>query len=116
MLAEAAHSVADALVEAFLLTSLFRSSLLADEEHPFGYGQERDFWSLLAAFGIFMLGARFSVFEGVLAIMNPSTDSGSALIAYIVVAVARPRGPRSSVPTGRCAVRPAKSTPNCSST
>jgi cation diffusion facilitator family transporter len=88
MLAEAAHSVADTLNQAFLLTSIFRSGRPADEEHPFGYGQERYFWSLLAAFGIFMLGAGFSVFEGIRAIMNPSGDSGSALIAYIVLVLA----------------------------
>jgi cation diffusion facilitator family transporter len=88
MLAEAAHSVADTLNQAFLLTSIFRSARPPDEEHPFGYGQERYFWSLLAAFGIFMLGAGFSVFEGILAIRNPSSDKGSALIAYIVLVAA----------------------------
>jgi cation diffusion facilitator family transporter len=88
MLAESAHSVADTLNQVFLLTSIFRSKRPADEEHPFGYGQERYFWSLLAAFGIFMLGAGFSVFEGVLAIMSPNSDSGSALIAYIVLLAA----------------------------
>jgi cation diffusion facilitator family transporter len=88
MLAEAAHSVADTLNQVFLLTSISRSSRPPDDEHPFGYGQERYFWSLLAAFGIFMLGAGFSVFEGVLALMKPNSDSGSALIAYIVLILA----------------------------
>lgn len=88
MLAESAHSVADTLNQAFLLTSIFRSGRPADEEHPFGYGQERYFWSLLAAFGIFILGAGFSVFEGVLALMRPNSDSGSPLIAYLVLVAA----------------------------
>ncbi|HEX9065379.1 MAG TPA: cation diffusion facilitator family transporter [Streptosporangiaceae bacterium] len=88
MLAEAAHSVADTLNQVFLLTSISKSKRAPDEEHPFGYGQERYFWSLLAAFGIFILGAGFSVFEGVLALMKPHSDSGSALIAYIVLVVA----------------------------
>ena len=57
MLAEAAHSVADTLNQAFLLTSLHRGERPADERHPFGHGQERYFWSLLAAFGIFIAGA-----------------------------------------------------------
>src|SRR5262245_2246133 len=84
MLAESAHSVADTLNQAFLLTSIKRSSRPPDEEHPFGYGQERYFWSLLAAFGIFMLGAGFSVFEGILALTG-SQEEGSPLIAYIVL-------------------------------
>ena len=41
MLAEAAHSTADTLNQAFLLTSVRRSEQRADANHPFGYGQER---------------------------------------------------------------------------
>lgn len=87
MLAEAAHSVADTLNQGFLLTSINRARKPADEEHPFGYGQERYFWSLLAAFGIFVLGAGFSVFEGILALGRHS-ESGSTLVAYIVLIAA----------------------------
>jgi cation diffusion facilitator family transporter len=86
MLAEAAHSAADTLNQAFLLASLRRGDRPADPRHPFGYGQERYFWSLLAAFGIFIAGAGFSVFEGVLALRHGST--GNPLIAYVVLAVA----------------------------
>jgi cation diffusion facilitator family transporter len=87
MLAESAHSVADTINQALLLTSIKKASKPADDEHPFGYGQERYFWSLLAAFGIFMLGAGFSVFEGILALRG-SEKSGSPLIAYIVLVAA----------------------------
>jgi divalent metal cation (Fe/Co/Zn/Cd) transporter len=51
MLSEAAHSIADTINELFLLTSLRRSDRPADARHPFGYGMERFFWSLLAAVG-----------------------------------------------------------------
>ncbi|HET9893884.1 MAG TPA: cation diffusion facilitator family transporter [Streptosporangiaceae bacterium] len=87
MLAESAHSVADTLNQVFLLTSLNRSNRAADTEHPFGYGQERYFWSLLAAFGIFIAGAGFSVFEGILALVRPA-KSGDVLVAYIVLVLA----------------------------
>jgi cation diffusion facilitator family transporter len=86
MLAEAAHSVADTLNQAFLLTSLRQGARPADERHPFGYGQERYFWSLLAAFGIFIAGAGFSVFEGVLTLTRGGGHSFT--IAYVVLAVA----------------------------
>jgi len=69
MLAEAAHSAADTMNQLFLLTALRRSRRPADAVHPFGYGMERYFWSLLAAVGIFVLGAGFSVYEGVSAIV-----------------------------------------------
>jgi cation diffusion facilitator family transporter len=86
MLAEAAHSAADTLNQAFLLASLRRGERPADPRHPFGYGQERYFWSLLAAFGIFIAGAGFSFFEGLLALRRGST--GNPLIAYVVLAAA----------------------------
>lgn len=86
MLAEAAHSVADTLNQVFLFTSLRRSTRPPDSGHPFGYGQERYFWSLLAAVGILMAGGGFSVFEGILAIVSGG-GSGSASIAYIVLAI-----------------------------
>ena len=87
LLAEAAHSAADTLNQAFLLASIRRGSRPADPRHPFGYGQERYFWSLLAAFGIFVAGAGFSVFEGVLAITHPG-HGHDALIGYVVLVVA----------------------------
>lgn len=76
MLAESAHSIADTMNEGFLLTALKRGNKKADAEHPFGYGLERYFWSLLAAVGIFVLGAGFSFFEGIYALMHPEPLEG----------------------------------------
>lgn len=84
MLAEAAHSFADTLNQIFLFTSVRQGQRPADEEHPFGYGQERYFWSLLAAFGIFVAGAGFSIFEGILSLHSKTNDF---VIAYVVLAV-----------------------------
>jgi cation diffusion facilitator family transporter len=86
MLAESAHSAADTLDQLFLLMSLRRADRPASRDHPFGHGQERYFWSLLAAFGIFIAGAGFSVFEGILALTR--TQHESPLIAYIALAFA----------------------------
>jgi len=85
MLAEAAHSAADTLNQGFLLTSLRQAERPADAEHPFGHGQERYFWSLLAAFGIFIAGGGFSIFEGLMSLSRPASDP---LIAYVVLAIA----------------------------
>ncbi len=86
MLAEGAHSVADTVNQVFLLTALTRSKKPADAQHPFGYGMERYFWSLLAAVGIFVLGAGFSVYEGVHSLMNPEPVA-ALLIGYLVLGV-----------------------------
>jgi cation diffusion facilitator family transporter len=85
MLAEAAHSAADTLNQIFLLTSLSRANRPADEQHPFGYGQERYFWSLMAAFGIFVAGGGFSIFEGILSLTRHGSEDATA--AYIALAV-----------------------------
>lgn len=86
MLAEAAHSVADTVDQAFLLASLRSGERPPDAEHPFGYGQERYFWSLLAAVGIFVAGAGFSIFDGVLSIIR-GTPTSDIAVAYVVLAI-----------------------------
>ncbi|MFI6335632.1 cation diffusion facilitator family transporter [Streptomyces sp. NPDC050535] len=85
LLSEAAHSVADSLNEVFLLAALRRSRRPADSRHPFGYGKERFFWSLLAAVGIFVMGGCFSFFQGFEALGNGADESFSGYIAGFVV-------------------------------
>lgn len=89
MLSEAAHSVADSINELFLLTSLHRSARPADPRHPFGYGMERFFWSLLAAVGIFVAGAGFSALEAYRSFTSSAVPSAHYyLINYVIVAIA----------------------------
>jgi cation diffusion facilitator family transporter len=88
MLAETAHSVADTMNQVFLLYSLSMGEREPDAAHPFGYGKERFFWSFLAAVGIFVAGAGFSLYEGLSRIFGPETESGSYAIAYAVLAFA----------------------------
>jgi cation diffusion facilitator family transporter len=88
MLAEAAHSVADTFTEALLLTALRRSSRPADRRHPFGYGKERFFWSLLAAVSIFTSGALFAFYEGIRTVTGDETEQTSAWVGYLVLAIA----------------------------
>ncbi|MEU1039355.1 cation diffusion facilitator family transporter [Streptomyces sp. NPDC005551] len=85
LLSEAAHSVADSLNEVFLLAALRRSRRPADRRHPFGYGKERFFWSLLAAVGIFVMGGCFSVFQGVEALRSGAEESFSGYVTGLVV-------------------------------
>jgi cation diffusion facilitator family transporter len=88
LLSEAAHSVADCGTEVFLLTALRRSEKPADRRHPFGYGKERYFWSLLAAVSIFTAGALFSLYEGVSTLTGHPQDHRNVLVGYGVLLVA----------------------------
>ncbi|MFF1301339.1 cation diffusion facilitator family transporter [Streptomyces sp. NPDC058307] len=85
LLSEAAHSVADSLNEVFLLAALRRSRRPADRRHPFGYGKERFFWSLIAAVGIFVMGGCFSFFQGVEALRNGAEETLSGYVAGLIV-------------------------------
>ncbi|MBG6238407.1 cation diffusion facilitator family transporter [Mycetocola sp. CAN_C7] len=86
MVAEAAHSWADAGNEIFLLIADRRSSREKDEEHPRGYGREAWVWSLFAAVGIFTAGAVVSVTHGIQELTNPEPVESPA-IAYLVLGV-----------------------------
>jgi cation diffusion facilitator family transporter len=88
LLSEAAHSVGDTSTEILLLTALRRSTRSADRVHPFGYGKERYFWSLLAAVGIFASGATFSIYEGLHTILGGGGESEKLWINYPVLAFA----------------------------
>ncbi len=87
LLSEAAHSAGDTSTELLLLAAVRRSSKPADRRHPFGYGKERFFWSMLAAVAIFVSGAAFSVYEGVHTILA-GEDAQKLWINYIVLAFA----------------------------
>lgn len=85
LLSEAAHSVADSLNEVFLLAALRRSRRPADSRHPFGYGKERFFWSLLAAVGIFVMGGCFSFFQGFEALYGGGEEEFGGYVAGMIV-------------------------------
>ncbi|MGW4214290.1 cation diffusion facilitator family transporter [Lentzea sp. NPDC004789] len=88
LLSEAAHSVGDTSTQILLLTAVKRSERPADAKHPFGYGKERYFWSLLAAFGVLISGAVFSLYEGVHTIIDPHEQSTYVWVNYVVLGVA----------------------------
>ena len=85
MLSEAAHSFGDTMNQVFLMAALRKSRKPPDARHPFGYGMERYFWSLLAAVGIFVLGAGFSAYQGIEALVSPGGSEGSPLWAFVVL-------------------------------
>ncbi|SEP74559.1 cation diffusion facilitator family transporter [Lentzea xinjiangensis] len=88
ILSEAAHSVADTFTEALLLTALRRSDRPADRRHPFGYGKERYFWSLLAAVSIFASGAMFAFYEGFRTVFGEPEEQTRPLVGYVVLGLA----------------------------
>jgi cation diffusion facilitator family transporter len=86
MMSEAAHSLADTVTEVLLFVALKRGTRQPDARHPFGYGRETYFWAFLASLCTFVVGAGFSVYQGVQTIVE-GEEQGSPLVSYIVLAV-----------------------------
>jgi cation diffusion facilitator family transporter len=89
MLAETAHSIADTMNEVFLVIGVRRSRRSADDMHPHGYGEERYFWSLLAAIGVFVAGGVVAIHEGIEGLLDPQpvefVEVGLAVLAVSAV-------------------------------
>lgn len=88
LLSEAAHSAGDSSTELLLLTALRRSAKPADSVHPFGYGKERYFWSMLAAVTILVSGATFSIYQGIHTMISEDEPTDLLWINYPVLVLA----------------------------
>lgn len=87
LLAEGLHSTVDSCDGLLLLLGHHRSRRPPDEQHPFGYGKELYFWTLIVAVVFFAVGGGVSVYEGILRLAHPE-PLGDPTWSYIVLAVA----------------------------
>lgn len=87
MFSEGIHSVADTGNQALLLFGDARSRKPADRRHPFGYGPEMYFWSLIVAMILFGLGGGFSLYEGIVHLGHAEVP-GDPVWNYSVLGVA----------------------------
>ena len=88
MVAESAHSWADTGNQIFLLIANRRGARPADARHPMGHGREVYVWSLLAAVGLFVVGAAVSIWHGISDLLHEPGGHENYLIAYIVLGIA----------------------------
>lgn len=86
MLSEAIHSVVDVGNQALLLMGFKLSRRHPDQEHPFGYGKEIYFWSLVVALLLFSLGGGLSFYEGILH-WREKLPLAHIALSFIVLAV-----------------------------
>lgn len=86
MVAEAAHSWADAGNEVFLLIADRRGARSKDLRHPLGYGRAAFVWSLIAAFGIFTAGSIVSIMHGIQE-LSETGPVESPVVAYTVLGI-----------------------------
>lgn len=87
MLSEGIHSMVDTGNTGLLLFGDYRSKKSPTPSHPFGYGRELYFWSLVVAISLFAIGGGMSIYEGILHIQHPEPIE-DPLLNYIVIGIA----------------------------
>ncbi len=88
LLAEAAHSLADTTNQSFLLASIALAERGPSTARPFGNGQHRFLWTLVAAVGMFIAGAVFALGYGLVELFRGNEPSGGFAVAWLTLAIA----------------------------
>jgi cation diffusion facilitator family transporter len=84
LFAETLHSLADTGNQLLLLKGLRGTRRQPDASHPFGYGAELFYWSLLAALSIFAIGGALSIWEGIQHLLHPG-EVQAGLLGFAVL-------------------------------
>lgn len=71
MFSEAVHSLADTVNQVILAVGIYKSTQMADSNHPYGYTNMKNVASLISGVGIFCIGSGLSFYHGIAGIIDP---------------------------------------------
>ncbi len=86
MVSQVLEGISDLISSGLLLVGVERSGQKEDRNHPFGYGREIYFWSLLAGIVMFTVTATLSIFFGWQRFIHPE-EVHNIKLAFIVLAI-----------------------------
>lgn len=86
MLSQVLEGVADLISSGFLLVGLARSKQKADRDHPFGFGRELYFWSLLSGIIMLTVTTTLSIHFGWQRFLHPQ-EVHDINLAFIVLGI-----------------------------
>jgi cation diffusion facilitator family transporter len=86
MMAEAIHSLSDCANQGLLLLGMKQAKAPETEDHPLGQHRVVYFWSMMVALLLFLVGGLFSLYEGVMRVIEPEPID-NVLIALGILAI-----------------------------
>lgn len=84
LLSETIHSIADVMNQFLLLIGIKRGEQEATNIYHYGLSQERFFWNLVSAMGIFVLGCGVTVYHGVHDLLSHSPHKPGGIEQVII--------------------------------
>jgi solute carrier family 30 (zinc transporter), member 9 len=87
LLSETIHSIADVMNQSLLLLGIKRGEKEFSEMYNYGHSQERFFWNLVSAMGIFVLGCGVTVYHGVHDLLTHEEFKPAGLEQTIILAI-----------------------------
>jgi cation diffusion facilitator family transporter len=85
MLSQALEGIADLISSGLLVFGLNRSRRKADATHPFGYGREMYFWTLISALIMLFITSTFITFFGWQKILHPEPLTNTYLTFIVLI-------------------------------
>jgi zinc transporter 9 len=85
LFSEVIHGIADTANQALLMLGIKRSLRKPTANYYYGFRQERFFWSLISACGIFFFGAGITLYHGVTSLFKHGPATTQSGIGYLIL-------------------------------